>query len=85
MSATVRVDDWKPTLAKGCVTGDAVPRDSCWLCGQGLWLDTDGDGQLVAKDLIGGADHLCPGAELGQGTIEAQMAESEMGTRGGIG
>lgn len=75
MSPTVPLDDWKPTLAKGCITREAVPRDLCRVCGEILWLDTDGDGQLVAKNSIGGAPHACPNAELGQGAIEAQMAE----------
>lgn len=75
MTLTVPLDDWRPTLSRGCVTRDAVPRDRCRLCDRDIWLDTDGDGQLVAKNLLGGEDHLCRGAELGQGAIEAQMAE----------
>lgn len=61
------VDDWKPTLKRGCVTRDAVPKDTCWVCGQEIWLDTDGDGHLVAKNSMGGGAHICPSAELGAG------------------
>lgn len=77
MNPTVPLDDWKPTLKRGCVTRDAVPKDLCWVCAQEIWLDTDGDGRLVAKNSLGGGAHLCPGAELGQGAIEAQMAARE--------
>lgn len=77
MSPNVPLDDWKPTLVRGCITREAVPKDACRVCGQEIWLDTDGDGQLVAKNSLGGDRHVCPGAELGQGAIEAEMADNE--------
>lgn len=45
----------------GVKTKERVPKDFCRDCGREIYLDTDGDGRLVAVEKDG-RRHPCPGA-----------------------
>lgn len=61
------------SMFKGVIVREATAVTKCHTCRREIWIDTDGNGHLVALN-PSGTQHECSLAELGEGTIEEMLA-----------